>query len=1493
MQLYNKSAANAYIKSLYPQFNGIDNLLNLITDAQFNDLKSAEVFKLSDVRNLIQLIKLDYGTFYNEDFAKVYCDTDDLSEIQAYFNGDSEKKHYVGADLAKYRLFHPLGFDISKETIAKIIDEKLKDVDVSINPNRINALIDEKIKNFKTLDEITEIIVNKFPELYNKSIEQTILAIHDNPVIKQIIALETNKFRTEEQINKLIDDKTALLHLGIDEVTAKQLIDEKLVSFDPPLKTNEINALIDEKIKLINVGLNESEVNLLIVKSLKDFATNSSLLTVKQVLETKFSDLTKNVNDKIQELNTKLTDAKTEVKNDLKSDINNLNTRFDNIDSKYATKENIQEIVTKTVKENVKSETEIQNIVQTQIASKADKDLVYSKDDIDSKLNNIKISDEKIDNRVKLNSYLKSETYNKSEIDAKIPTFDITEYAKKSETYNKTETYNKSEIDDKIPVINISDYYNKSKVDEKIQALSDSIASNEQIKTLVKNEIKKVVKNAPEALDTIEEIATALKNNPDVITEILAKIETKLNKDDTAKNSEKLGGKLANEFATKADLQNLNVSNYYNKSETDSTFLKISNGLTKSEAETKYAKKTDILDKTTILTKSEAETTFVKTDTLDTKYLKISDAFTETKADTKYPKKSEVLLKTDNTIAKKSETYNKDEVYNKTETYNKTESDGRYLPKNAKIKITGDVVSEIQDSNEIPFRLNSDGEIKFVPYSVIKATGGSGGASSEAVKKAVKDEVRTQVGNFSLGDGYLIAKSLEQYIPGLNVPARVYGKGVTNLNIEFDLLTNSGGEYGNGFGAIIFYRDGKRYYPKYKNPSNSEAESTVILSLTEVQDWDGTKWNNLPAIPSDYVQEATDLKVLIKSDKCYSFNGSYNSISCLAGLFDLYFLSDSTPSKISMHVISNDGLYFDTISFSAGNNSRYTDTLNLKFKNTNTVIYDENFTLAKNQTKTLKTIFKDLAEILPEVEKTKIIKGLEDYSKGYIDTELNKETYIKKTNLNKEVQDQITERFKDSNAAQEAVSVWAALMGKMGFIVPLNPTRKPPKTKIIFDNLNSVRASYGPTLWRIRLFNGVKKLYLAGYETISNSAPFKVLFSETDPNKSFTELLNNNLKTYTPKTGEYLGTISTTNNYSGVTYNPIQSFANDNGTSTYYLGTKGKNCKFELELENLYPSKITVTNGVTEAYCTDTFEIKIYDETNCIGYKKIENFDISALVEYETLRISQRQFAGAEGILNGDEVKEIIKETVKTDVQTKFNETDFLSSDNLDTKIDLRLPNVAQTFFENGGMEKYLEKVFNLVGQDFPVTLTQKPTDFTLKIDSFGEFVGYAALGTIKMTNNEDKLLYLKEISTGYVINKPLKVILTTDPAKGCVGSVPSKDLSNYVLQADEYEAEVQGFNTYNNGTYYLPYYVLTQKETNPSSYLTYYMGASNVGAGIRITIKNFYPKTLEIKNGIPGRYTKEYRVKMYNGNDCYFNRLVKDQVDPGVIAQIKVPKFD
>lgn len=1082
-------------------------------------------------------------------------------------------------------------------------------------------------------------------------------------------------------------------------------------------------------------------------------------------------------------------------------------------------------------------------------------------------------------------------------------------------------------------------YYDKSNIDQKVQDLNTKITNSttpEQAKELVKNEIKSLVKNAPESLDTIAEIATALKNNPEVITEILNKIESKLNKTDAAENSKKLNGLTADKFALKSELDNLNQVNYYNKAQTENKFLSKTDGLSKSEADTKYqtkldsiskttlestylkkqdaftetqadskylkktdgltntqaestyAKKTDILDKTTILTKQEADTIYTKTANLDSKYLKIADAFKETTADAKYAKKSDLK---DSYL--KSETYKKDEVYNKTEVYNKAESDGRYLPKNAKIKITGDVVSEIQDSNEIPFRLNSDGEIKFVPYSVIKATGGSGGASGEAVRKAIKDEVRTQVGNFSLGDGYLIAKSLEPYIPGLNIPARVYGKGVTNLNIEFELLTNSGGDYGNGFGAIIFYRDGKRYYPKYKNPSNSAAESTVILSLTEQQGWDNTKWNNLPAIPSDYTQEVTDLKVLIKSDKCYSFGGSYNSISCLAGLSSLYFLSDSTPSKITMNIISNDNQYFDTLSFSAGKDSRYTNTLNLKFKSGNNEIYNEFFTLAKNQTKTIKTVFKELAESLPEVEKTKIIKGLEDYAKGYVDTELNKETYIKRVNLNKEVKDAITEQFKDSNAAQEAVNVWTELLGKMGFTVPLNPTRKPPKTKIIFDNLSSTRAAYGPTLGRIRLFDGNKKLYLAGYETISNTAPFKVLFSETNPNKTFTELLNNNLKTYTPKTGEYLGTISTTNNYSGVTYNPIQSFANDNGASTYYLGTKGKNCKFELELENLYPSKITVTNGVTEAYCTDTFEIKIYDENNCIGYKKIENFGISALIEYETLRISQRQFTGAEGILNGNEVKEIIKETVKTDVQTKFNEIDFLSSDNLDTKIDLRLPTVAQTFFENGGMEKYLEKVFNLVGQDFPVTLTQKPTVFTLKIDSFGEYVGYAALGTIKMTNNEDKLLYLKEISTGYTVNKPLKVILTTDPAKGCVGSVPSKDLSNYVLQADEYEAEVQGFNTYNNGTYYLPYYVLTQKETNPSSYLTYYMGASNVGAGIRITIKNFYPKTLEIKNGIPGRYTKEYRVKMYNGNDCYFNRLVKDQNDPAMYATIKIPKFD
>ena len=40
-------------------------------------------------------------------------------------------------------------------------------------------------------------------------------------------------------------------------------------------------------------------------------------------------------------------------------------------------------------------------------------------------------------------------------------------------------------------------------------------------------------------------------------------------------------------------------------------------------------------------------------------------------------------------------------------------------------------------------------------------------------------------------------------------------------------------------------------------------------------------------------------------------------------------------------------------------------------------------------------------------------------------------------------------------------------------------------------------------------------------------------------------------------------------------------------------------------------------------------------------------------------------------------------------------------------------------------MNKYIEKIFNISGEDFPQDLTQKPRDFTIKFEKFGTYTSY------------------------------------------------------------------------------------------------------------------------------------------------------------------------
>jgi hypothetical protein len=71
------------------------------------------------------------------------------------------------------------------------------------------------------------------------------------------------------------------------------------------------------------------------------------------------------------------------------------------------------------------------------------------------------------------------------------------------------------------------------------------------VKTAITDAIDALVGAAPAALDTINEIAAALNNDPDIINTLMTQIGTKLGATDTAVDSAKLGGIVAADYATK------------------------------------------------------------------------------------------------------------------------------------------------------------------------------------------------------------------------------------------------------------------------------------------------------------------------------------------------------------------------------------------------------------------------------------------------------------------------------------------------------------------------------------------------------------------------------------------------------------------------------------------------------------------------------------------------------------------------------------------------------------------------------------------------------------------------------------------------------------------------------------------------------------------------------------------------------------------------------
>lgn len=164
----------------------------------------------------------------------------------------------------------------------------------------------------------------------------------------------------------------------------------------------------------------------------------------------------------------------------------------------------------------------------------------------------------------------------------------------------------------------------------------------------VDGRIKHVVGTAPEALDTLGEIATALTTNKDKIGTIITEISTKADKG-TVENA--LMGKATKEELAKRYVQKTTADNIYlSKTAAESTYL------TKTEAEDTYPKTTDV-----IFEIDELE------ENVENNYL------TKTAANGTYLTQS----KASSTYATKSELAN----IPRADSYSKAESDRRYQSK--------------------------------------------------------------------------------------------------------------------------------------------------------------------------------------------------------------------------------------------------------------------------------------------------------------------------------------------------------------------------------------------------------------------------------------------------------------------------------------------------------------------------------------------------------------------------------------------------------------------------------------------------------------------------------------------------------------------------------------------------------------------------------------------------------------------------------------------
>lgn len=379
------------------------------------------------------------------------------------------------------------------------VQEALKDMDTMAS--RVETLG----KEVSTNEEVRK--TNEVQRVSNEEVRVTNEAKRQKDFSEKIVEINDLTTNVTTQLDskiKEVDTQLSTIVTTFDEKV--EIIDEKISTLDKNVE-DKVNAKVDSE--MVEVKAN--------IDTVLNDKTSEKFKEVDSILVQKLAENTSKVNDKINEASESITRVDNKIK-----EINVVITQnVDKVDAK------ISEV----------------NIAKTELVNDVNATKENLSDSIDKKV---------VEFEERFNS-LESANPIGEVIQSRVDTTGVTheslakrlqsDYDKKA---NKKDTYTKAEVDSKVDgitsvndsAISTESTWSSSKIDSELDKKENAVDAQTKYEQAVKDakgytdtKISGLVNQAPELLDTLEELSSALGNDPNFATTIANQIGQKADKD--------------------------------------------------------------------------------------------------------------------------------------------------------------------------------------------------------------------------------------------------------------------------------------------------------------------------------------------------------------------------------------------------------------------------------------------------------------------------------------------------------------------------------------------------------------------------------------------------------------------------------------------------------------------------------------------------------------------------------------------------------------------------------------------------------------------------------------------------------------------------------------------------------------------------------------------------------------------------------------------------